>query len=521
MPRLTINGHSITVDPGTTILDAARVAGIIIPAMCNLKGLPHFTSCMVCVVQEKNSSRLLPSCSALATDGMVVETDTNEARHVRTGSLSLLMSEHAGDCQAPCTTTCPAHMNIPLMIRQIAAGKPLEALTTVYDMIALPGVLGRICPAPCEKACRRGRIDAPLSICLLKRFSADDGAAGISPPAHVSPSTQHRVAIVGAGPAGLAAAFYLAQSGHACTIFDDHPHPGGQLRYGIPEYLLPSTVLDREIKHIHDLGVNFRMNTRVGSDIAFEDLKAGYDAIILTPGITSPDILATWKVEFTPRGIKVDGHTFRSSDEKIFAGGEVIQAGHMAVRAVAHGKSMAISIDQFLGGLTVTGPPNRFESRLGKIEAAEGQELMKEASPHVRISPIDGPGTGFTQDEAIRESKRCMHCDCRKAEACKLRDYMEAHMTGPMHVPAEGRKPVERNITHPRVIFESGKCIKCGICVRITTHAGEKPGLAFLGRGFDAMVGVPFGASLEAGLGHSADQCVKECPTGALAWKEL
>ena len=193
----------------------------------------------------------------------------------------------------------------------------------------------------------------------------------------------------------------------------------------------------------------------------------------------------------------------------------------MAARAaVAHGKTIAIAINQYLCGLPVTGAAKRFESRLGKIKDAEGQELLKEASPSTRIAPIDGPGTGFSNDETIRESGRCMHCDCRKAETCKLRDYMEAQMTGPMHVPPEGRKPVERNITHPQVIFEPGKCIKCGICVRITTQAGEKPGLAFLGRGFDARVGVPFGDSLESALGSSAATCVQACPTGALAWKD-
>jgi len=518
MPRLTINGRTITVEPGTTLLEAARCAGLAIPSLCYSKGLPHFTSCMVCVVQDKATGRLLPSCSAVATEGMEVETDTHDVRHARTGSLNLLMSEHAGDCEAPCTTTCPAHMKIPLMIRQIAAGKSGEALDTVYDTIALPAVLGRICPAPCEKACRRGRIDAPLSICLLKRFAADEGVASPFSTGQSAVPTKNKVAIVGAGPAGLAAAFYLARAGHHCTIFDDHAQPGGQLRHGVPAPLLPAAVLDREIDHIRQLGVIFRMNTRIGKDVAFQNLKAGFDAIVLATGKPSTETLNSWGVITTSQGIKVDGHTFRTSEENIFAGGEVVQAGHLAVRAVAHGKSMASSIDQFLTGLPVTGPTKRFESRLGKISDAENQELLKGAAPSSRITPCGGSGTGFTQDEAIRESQRCMHCDCRKAEACKLRDYMEAQLTGPMHIPAEGRKPVERNLTHPRIIFEPGKCILCGLCVRITTQAGEKPGLTFLNRGVDAVVGVPFGASLEAALGQSADRCVKECPTGALAW---
>jgi len=520
MPRLTINGKTLTVEPGTTLLEAARLVGITIPTLCYSKGLPHFTSCMVCVVQDMATGRLLPSCSALAKEGLEVETDTKEVHHIRTGSLNLLMSEHAGDCEAPCTTTCPAHMKIPQMIRQIAAGKADEALATVYDTIALPAVLGRICPAPCEKACRRGRIDAPLSICLLKRYAADEGAESVAIVREKALPTNKHVAIIGAGPAGLAAAFYLARAGNGCTIFDDHAQPGGQLRYGVPEPLLPPSVLDREIESIRKLGAIFQMNTRIGTDVGLQDLKDKFNAIVLAPGIISKETLTTWGVETNSRGIKVEGHTFRTSDAKIFAGGEVVQAGHLAVRAVAHGRSMAISIDQYLKGLPVAGPVKRFESRLGKISDTENQELLKEASPLPRLDPTGGSRMGFSQDEAIRESRRCMHCDCRKAEACKLRDYMEAHLRGPLHIPSEDRKPVERNTTHPQIIFEPGKCIKCGLCVRITTQAGEKPGLTFLNRGFDSVIGVPFSDLLEAALGQSAERCVKECPTGALAWKD-
>lgn len=517
MPIITINGKVVSIDYGKTLLEAAHLAGITIPTLCHSESLPHFTSCMVCVVQDKNTGRLLPSCSALAAEGMAIETDSPEARLARNNSLNLLMSEHAGDCVAPCTTTCPAHLQIPLMIRQIADGQTNAALATLYDTIALPAVLGRICPAPCEKACRRGHIDAPLSICLLERFTADEAS---TPPPQTGTPTGKRVAIIGAGPTGLAAAFYLARAGHGCTLFDDHDQPGGQLRYGVPDSLLPRAVLDREIQRIRQLGVSFRMNTRIGGGITLQELRADYDAIILAAGKTPAEHLKNWGLIATGKGITVDAHTLRTSDAKIFAGGEMVHAGHLAVRAMAHGRTMASSIDQFLTGHAVSGPVRRFESRLGRIKEAESRELLKEADPHSRIVPRAGSGVGLSAEEAIRESRRCMHCDCRKAEACRLRDYMELQKTGPLHIPTEGRKPVTRNISHPKVIFEPGKCVKCGLCVRITAQAGEKTGLAFLGRGFDAVVGVPFGDSLEAGLGESAGQCVKECPTGALAWKE-
>jgi ferredoxin len=518
MPCLTINGQAVTVSPGTTLLEAARQVGVAIPSLCYLKGMPHFTSCMVCVVQDRTSGKLLPACSAPAAEGMVIETEAPEALHVRAGSLNLLMSEHAGDCEAPCTTTCPAHLNIPRMIRQIASGKMEEALDTLHESIPMPAVMGRICPAPCEKACRRGRLDAPLSICLLERFAGDQ-LAHAGRTLSKAPSTQKRVTIIGAGPAGLSAAYYLARAGHACTVFDDHAEAGGQLRYGVPEYALPVAVLDREIRRIHALGVEFRMKTRAGVDVTLQALKLECDAIVLALGKSGPDALALWGVASGPRGIQVDESTFRTTDGKLFAGGEVVQPGHLAIRAMAHGKAIACSVDQLLRGGAVTGPPRRFESRLGKITETEGRELLKEAASGARTLPPDGPGTGFPRDEAVQESQRCMHCDCRKADDCRLRDAMQGHLDGPLHVPAEGRKPLTRNVTHPDVMFEPGKCIQCGICVSITAQAGETPGLAFLGRGFEAVVGVPFGESLEAALGRSASQCVKECPTGALAWR--
>jgi predicted molibdopterin-dependent oxidoreductase YjgC len=153
--KLTINSKSVVVDKGSTVLEAAEAAGISIPTMCRLKGYAHMTSCMVCVVKEMGSGRLLPSCTAPAAEGMVIETDNEEVHHARRTALNLLLSEHVGDCEAPCRLTCPAHMNIPLMIRQIKAGEIRDAIETVKEDIALPAVLGRICPAPCEKGCRR------------------------------------------------------------------------------------------------------------------------------------------------------------------------------------------------------------------------------------------------------------------------------------------------------------------------------------------------------------------------------
>ena len=114
---------------------------------------------------------------------------------------------------------------------------------------------------------------------------------------------------------------------------------------------------------------------------------------------------------------------------------------------------------------------------------------------------------------------RCMRCDCRKADNCTLRNLAEQYAASQRHYNVECRKRFERIVTHSTVVFEPGKCTKCGICVRITEQAGESLGLAFIGRGFDAFVGVPFNESLGAGLTLTAEECVRNCPTGALSSK--
>ena len=173
MPNVTIDGREVQVQEGATILAAAEKLGISIPTMCYLRGHEATTSCMVCVVKVAGLNGLVPACGTLARDGMQIESDCEEVFEARKAALELLLSDHVGDCVGPCQMGCPARMNIPLMIRQIAAGQLKDAIETVKRDIALPAVLGRICPAPCEKVCRRKQHDEAVSICLLKRHVAD------------------------------------------------------------------------------------------------------------------------------------------------------------------------------------------------------------------------------------------------------------------------------------------------------------------------------------------------------------
>ena len=141
MPRVFIDDREVEVESGTTILGAARKLGVDIPTLCFLDGLKPETSCMVCMVKVVQPSRLVPSCGTPVSDGMRVETTTEEVRHARKVALELLLGDHAGDCMAPCQSICPAHMDVPTMIRQIAAGRFEDAIVTAKSHIALPAAI--------------------------------------------------------------------------------------------------------------------------------------------------------------------------------------------------------------------------------------------------------------------------------------------------------------------------------------------------------------------------------------------
>ena len=197
-----------------------------------------------------------------------------------------------------CRLECPLGVNVQAYMALTAAGRFEEALDKIKEDNPLPGICGRVCHHPCESACRRSELDQPVAICDVKRFLSDYRPAGealslgegsVAPPA--KPRRKERVAIVGSGPAGLTAAYYLAKEGFRCTVLEAMPEPGGMLRWGIPSYRLPRTILDGEIRDILALGVELRCNTRVGKDIRLEELERDFDAIFVAVGAQESTLL--------------------------------------------------------------------------------------------------------------------------------------------------------------------------------------------------------------------------------------
>jgi glutamate synthase (NADPH) small chain len=516
--HITIDNRKVEVPAGTTILDAARKLNIEIPTLCFLEGYPANTSCMVCVVKVNDRPTLLPACATKVEEGMRVESETPEIHEARKTALELLLSDHAGDCIGPCHAICPAKMDIPRMIRQIAANKLDDAIQTVKADIPLPAVLGRICPAPCEKGCRRGAQDDPVAICLLKRYVADVDLASDSPYLpRCEPDKNKPVAIIGAGPAGLSATYYLRLRGYPCTVFDDHEKLGGMLQYGLKPEELDRQVLDSEIDLIIRLGVEFQLKTRIGKDISLDEIQKDFAAVFVAFGQTEPKELKNLGLPVGKNGIATEKRTGRTEIEGIFAGGAVVRQSKMAVRSVADGKNTAYAIDQYLSGKKIVGLPEIYTTHIGKLKKNEIHEFMKVADSAGRIIPQVG-AAGFSEDEARREARRCLHCDCRKPIDCKLRIYAQQYHARTSRFKGE-RRNVQIHSQHPDLYFEPGKCIDCGICIQIAAQAKEELGLTFIGRGFDVKVTVPFDESIASGLTKVALQCVQACPTGALSDK--
>lgn len=283
--NLTIDGKVCSAAAGETVLTVAKRNGIEIPTLCYHPSVALYGACGVCLVEAEGSPKLMRACATEVRENMVINTKSERAEQGRKLALELLLSDHRGDCRPPCVEACPAQTDCQGYVGLIANGEYQEALKLVKDVVPLPASIGRVCPHPCETACRRKLVEEPVAIAQLKAFVADlDLKSEETFLADKAPASGKKIAVIGGGPAGLTAAYFLARHGHSPEIFEAMPKAGGMLRYGIPQYRLPKDILDQEIAIIEKMGVTFHYNTRIGKDILFEELEAKFDAVYVAIG---------------------------------------------------------------------------------------------------------------------------------------------------------------------------------------------------------------------------------------------
>ncbi len=283
--KISVNGIEMTGNKGDTILNIAAANGVEIPNLCYNKNLKIYGACGLCLVEGEGMPKLMRACATVAADGAVYSTQTERVKKARRIALELIMSDHDGDCVAPCSLNCPANTNVQGYIKQIALGNDREAVRIIKEKIPIPASIGRVCPHPCESNCRRRLVEEPLSIAYLKAFAADRDLASESPYVpEVENNSGKTVAVIGGGPAGLTAAYYLCIAGHDVTVYDAMPEMGGMLRYGIPEYRLPKAILKKEVDAIANLGVKMKNNVKIGKDISFDEIRKSADAVLVTVG---------------------------------------------------------------------------------------------------------------------------------------------------------------------------------------------------------------------------------------------
>ena len=279
-----INGKPVTAKAGQTILEVVDEQKLDkIPTLCHSPELKPYGSCFVCVVELEGRPSLIPSCATKVVDGMKIRTNSDRVREARKTAFELLLSNHYADCESPCKHGCPAGVDAQGYIALAAMGENRKAVDLVRQANPLPAVCGRICVRKCEVVCRRQDVEDPVAINYIKRYVTDMPGAYAGTP-YREASKGKSIGIVGAGPAGLTAGWFLGSKGYDAIVYENMPAAGGMLRYGIPEYRLPNADLDKEIEYITRAGVEIKCGINIPRDVTVDALLKKHDAVFLSAG---------------------------------------------------------------------------------------------------------------------------------------------------------------------------------------------------------------------------------------------
>jgi len=282
----------VTLSNAFLKLCLAQSCGKCVPCRIGLDALVTITDKILAGKGSENDLAILERTASVIADSADCAIGFESARFILEG-LKGFRDDYLSHVQnnrctknfksVPCVCDCPAHVDIPGYIALIKAGRYADAIRLIRKDNPFPSVCALVCEHPCEHRCRRGMVDAPVNIRGLKRFAVDN-AGEVPAPQIKAPKTGKTVAVIGGGPAGLTAAYYLSLMGHSVTIFEKRQRLGGMLRYGIPCYRLPDEYLDRDIDAILSLGVKVNLGVTVGKDITLDELREQFDAVYISIG---------------------------------------------------------------------------------------------------------------------------------------------------------------------------------------------------------------------------------------------
>jgi len=366
-----------------------------------------------------------------------------------------------GEGPANCEARCPLRVDAHLYVQLARAGRFREALQTVREKLPFPGILGYVCTHPCELHCKRLELDRAIRIRDIKRFLAESEPGAPEHILSLAPKRPERVAVVGAGPAGLLAAHDLRRAGFDVSLYEKHTELGGCLSTRIPEWRLPKAVLDRDLTIIEALGIVVKTGVRLGKDLSLAELRAHHEAVVLAPGFAGgQDLLRSGAggLEATVRDtLKADPVTCETADDGLFVAGDAMSGPTSVIDAMALGRRAAESVRRFIVGedLRSSRPAVRPPRLLWELGIDEAERRRRERTP-VLLQPAPQP---MTEKEVRREGERCLDCTCdRCVRDC---EFLAHHCSSPRDL---ARRVAAGLDGHLETIYS---CNVCGLCTTL------------------------------------------------------